>query len=264
MEAARPTFIVGVGGSAGALDAYKALLDALPPDTGMAFVFVTHMLPSAISQLAQILSRHTKMKVKVALTAMPIQANHVYVISPNSDLRIEKFVFKVVSPRIKGNTQIDILFISIAEAMGKQSIGIVLSGYFRDGTEGCKEIKAKGGIVFAQDKSAGVEGMPLSAEASGCVDFVLPPDKISDELGKIAGRFVPKKGLRNNKSKTDKLTGKHFVRKNELIEVGTDDVVHLKRLKADRERSSNRARSEERRVGKECAMECRSRWSPYH
>ena len=182
----RPSIIVGVGGSAGALNAYEALLDALPSNTGMAFVIVFHIHPAANSQLAQILSRHTKMPVMLTATAMPVQANHVYVIPANADLTIEDYVFKVVSPRIRRNDQIDLLFISLAKAMGPRAIGIVLSGYDGDGTEGCKQIKAKGGKTFAQDSSAEVSVMPLHAQASGCVDFVLPPEKIADKLKKLA------------------------------------------------------------------------------
>lgn len=240
----KPSFIVGIGGSAGALNAYMALLDALPPKTGMAFVFVLHMFPAANSQLAEILSRHTKMKVKVASSPMPILANHVYVISPNMDLRIESFAFKVVSPRIKGNTQIDLLFISLAEALGARAIGIVLSGYLSDGTEGCKHIKALGGITFAQDKSAEVPQMPLSAEASGSIDFVLPPEKISDELRKIGARFVHDKTLGNKRNKADKFPDKYFDKKNETVEEKTDDVVQSKRLAADRNRKSSRAKTD--------------------
>jgi two-component system CheB/CheR fusion protein len=177
-----PNFIVGIGGSAGALNAYKELLDALPSTTGMAFVIVSHIHPTANSQLAQILSRHTKMPVMLASTAMPIRANHVYVIPPNADLLIEGYTFKVVSPRTRRNEQIDFCFNSLAEAMGARAIGIILSGYDGDGTEGCKHIKAQGGTTFAQDMSAEVDGMPLSAQASGCIDFVLPPDKIPDAL----------------------------------------------------------------------------------
>ena len=184
MGALSPRFMVGIGGSAGALNAYTALLDALPSQTGMAFVFVAHMLPTAHSQLAEILSRHTIMPVVVASTSMTIWANHVYVIPPNADLLIER-TFTVVSPRTRGNTQVDILFLSLAEALGVRAIGIILSGYGSDGTEGCKYIKAKGGTTFAQDMSAEVGGMPLSAQASGCIDFVLPPDKIAEELAKI-------------------------------------------------------------------------------
>ena len=188
-----PNFIVGIGGSAGALNAYKELLDALPSTTGMAFVIVSHIHPTANSQLAQILSRHTKMPVMLASTAMPIRANHVYVIPPNADLLIEGYTFKVVSPRTRRNEQIDFCFNSLAEAMGARAIGIILSGYDGDGTEGCKHIKAQGGTTFAQDMSAEVDGMPLSAQASGCVDFVLPPGKIPAELQRLVRTIATKK-----------------------------------------------------------------------
>src|ERR1035437_9970098 len=116
MQASHPNFIVGIGGSAGALNAYKALLDALPSNTGMAFVIVSPIHPTANSQLAQILSSHTKMPVMVASTAMPIRENHVYVIPSNADLLIESFTFKVASLRTRRNKQVDFLFISLAEA----------------------------------------------------------------------------------------------------------------------------------------------------
>ncbi|MBC7389601.1 MAG: chemotaxis protein CheB [Opitutaceae bacterium] len=186
MGALRPKLIVGIGGSAGALNAYKALLDALPSNTGMAFVIISHMSPTAHSQLALILSRHTKMFVRVALDAMQIQANYVYVIPSNADLLIENYTFKVISPRTGRNKQEDVFFISLAEAMGKRAIGIVLSGYDGDGTEGCKHIKAHGGKTFTQDMSAEVDFMPLSAQESGCIDFVMPLDKIPEKLNCLA------------------------------------------------------------------------------
>ena len=186
MKTVQPKFIVGIGGSAGALNAYKALLDALPPDTGMAFVIISHMNPTAHSQLAKILQRHTKMSVTVASESMPILVNHLYVIPPDSDLTIENYRFKVISPRISRNKQVDIFFISLAEAMGVSGVGIVLSGYDGDGTEGCKHIKANGGKTFAQDMSAEVNHMPLSAQAAGCVDFVLPLNKIPAKLKSLA------------------------------------------------------------------------------
>jgi len=185
MGALQPKLIVGIGGSAGALNAYKALLDALPPDTDMAFVIISHMNPTANSQLAEILSRHTKMTVKAASMAMQIRANHVYVIPPDADLLIENYTFKV-SPRSVGHKQIDVFFVSLAEAMRTRAIGIILSGYDSDGTEGCKHIKANGGKTFAQDMSAEVDFMPLSAQASGCADFVMPLDKIPDKLKSLA------------------------------------------------------------------------------
>ena len=93
IEITYPKLIVGIGGSAGALNAYKALLEAIPTDTDMAFVIISHMNPTANSQLALILSRHTKMPVTVASMAMPILANHVYVIPPNADLLIHDYTF---------------------------------------------------------------------------------------------------------------------------------------------------------------------------
>ena len=180
-----PNFIVGIGGSAGGLRAYIELLDALPSNTGMAFVIVSHILPTANSQLALILARHTIMPVSVTSSGMPIRANYVYVCPPNADLLIENNAFKVNSPRLKGNVQVDLFLSSLAEAMGTRAIGIILSGYDGDGAEGCRRIRAKGGTVFAQDASAEVQGMPLSAQATGCVDHVLPPRKIPDELKKL-------------------------------------------------------------------------------
>ncbi len=186
MQTVQPKFIVGIGGSAGALNAYKALLDAMPHDTDMAFVIISHMNPTAHSQLAEILQRHTKMSVTVASEAMSILANLVYVIPPDSDLTMENYGFKVISPRIGRNKQVDIFFISLAKAMGARAVGIILSGYGGDGTEGCKHIKANGGKTFAQDMSAEVDFMPLSAQAAGCADFVLPLNKIPDKLKRLA------------------------------------------------------------------------------
>lgn len=186
----KPNFIVGIGGSAGAFNAYKGLLEALPSNTGMAFVIISHMNPAASSQLAKLLSKRTEMPVTVAINAMAIFANNVYVIPPDADLSIENNLLKVTSPRIKRNTQIDLFFISLAESMTTQAIGIVLSGYDGDGAKGCMKIKANGGSTFAQDQSAEVNAMPQSAEATGCVDFVLPVDKIAAELTKMSVRFA--------------------------------------------------------------------------
>ena len=186
IKAIQPKLFVGIGGSAGALNAYKALLEAMPSKTGMAFVIISHMNPTAVSQLAKILSRYTKMNVMVASMAMPIYANNVYIIPSDSDLTIEKNKFKVITPRSQRNKQIDIFFISLAEAMGERAVGIVFSGYDGDGTVGCKHIKAHGGKTFAQDMSAEVDSMPLSAQASGCVDFVIPIENIPEKLKSLA------------------------------------------------------------------------------
>ena len=186
MKTVQPIFIVGIGGSAGALNAYKALLNAMPPDTGMAFVIISHMNPTAHSELAEILQRHTKMSVTVASEAMPILENHVYVIPPDSDLTIANYHFIVISPRTGRQKQVDLFFTSLANEMGVRAVGIILSGYDGDGTEGCKHIKSNGGITFSQDMSAEVDSMPIHAQAAGCIDFVLPLDKIPDKLKSLA------------------------------------------------------------------------------
>ncbi|MBA4168299.1 MAG: chemotaxis protein CheB [Chitinophagaceae bacterium] len=186
MKTVQPKFIVGIGGSAGALNAYKALLDAMPHDTGMAFVIISHLLPTAHSQLAKILQRHTNMPVILASEAMVILANHVYVIPPDSDLTMDNYRFKIVSPRSGRIKQVDIFFISLANEMSDRAVGIVLSGYGGDGTAGCKHIKANGGTTFTQDLSAEVDHMPLSAQAAGCADFVLPLNKIPAKLKSLA------------------------------------------------------------------------------
>jgi two-component system CheB/CheR fusion protein len=183
---APPNYIVGIGGSAGGLAAYKDLLDALPSRTGMAFVIVAHLLPSASSQLVLILARHTKMKVMMATTGATVRRNHVYVIPPDADLLMEGVTFKLVSPRSGRNKQIDLFFGSLAASMGAQAVGVILSGYDGDGTEGCKQIKEKGGATFSQDVSAEVTDMSRHAVASGNIDFVLSPTKIADELVRIA------------------------------------------------------------------------------
>jgi CRP/FNR family transcriptional regulator, cyclic AMP receptor protein len=189
-ETVHPEFIVGIGGSAGAVSACKTLLGAMPSNLGGAFVIVSYISSTASSQLVQILSRHSKMPVLLASVVMPIRANYVYVIPPSANLVIDSYTFKAAAPRARSDEQIDSVFISLAEAMGDRAIGIVLSGYGSDGAEGCKYIKANGGRTFAQDISAETDEMPLNALASGCVDLVLPPSMIPAELQKLARTFA--------------------------------------------------------------------------
>jgi CRP-like cAMP-binding protein len=162
----------------------------MPSNIDMAFVIVSYISSTVSSQLVQILSRHTKMPVLLASVAMPIRANYVYVIPPSADLVIESYTFRVASPHARSNERIDSVFISLAEAMGNRAIGIVLSGYGSDGTEGCKYIKANGGRTFSQDISAETGDMPLNAQASGCIDFVLPPKKIPAKLQRLVRTFA--------------------------------------------------------------------------
>ena len=185
MKLSAPSFIVGIGASAGGLNAYKRFFDALPCDTEMAFVVISHIHPAAHSQLAEILTRHTKMPVTLATSGLVIRANEVYVIPADADLLVEDGTLRVIAPRSKRNAQVDLFFTSLAAAIGTRAIGVVLSGYDGDGAEGCKRIKAVGGTTFAQDASAEVSGMPISARATGCVDFVLSPEEMAAQLKKL-------------------------------------------------------------------------------
>ena len=183
MNTLHPSFIVGIGGSAGSLNSYNAFFDALPLNTGMAFVVISHIYPTANSQLAQILSRHTKMTVEVVTKTMPIIANHVYVLPPNADLHTDGYSLFVTSPASR-NKQIDVFLTSLAMTVGERAIAIILSGYDGDGTLGCQQIKSGGGTTFAEE-NAEVASMPQTAEASGWIDFVLPPHKIPAALQRV-------------------------------------------------------------------------------
>src|SRR5579864_321836 len=154
----------------------------------MAFVFVQHLDPTHTSALEEILSRSTRIPVTEVKDGMTVQSNHVYVIPPNADLAIRDGVLRL-SARTLGRGQhrpIDSFLHSLAEDCGDRSIAVILSGTASDGTSGCLAVKAVGGITFAQDQaSAKHTGMPTSAVEAGCVDFVLPPKGIAEELARI-------------------------------------------------------------------------------
>src|SRR5512141_2818294 len=179
--------IVGVGASAGGLEAFTQLLKALPVDTGMAFVLVQHLAPSHASALAEILSRATNMPVMEVRDESTVEPNHVYVIPPDRSMVIMRGVLQLLPREGRGaHHPVDQFFRALAAERRHQAIGVVLSGTASDGTLGLEEIKAEGGITFAQDATAQHEGMPHSAIASGCVDFVLPPDGIAREIVRIS------------------------------------------------------------------------------
>ena len=179
--------VVGIGASAGGLEALTLLLKALPCDTGMGFVIVQHLAPAHASSLSEILARATKMPVCEVSDEPEVEPNHVYVIPPARDIIISGGKLLLLpQERNARHRGIDQFFRSLAEDSRHQAIGVVLSGSATDGTLGLEVIKAEGGVTFAQDESAQHDSMPKSAVASGCVDFVLPPDGIAAEIGRIA------------------------------------------------------------------------------
>ncbi len=181
--------IVGMGASAGGLEAFTQLLSNLPNDTGMAFVLIQHLSPNQKSLLSEILSRTTDMPVHEVRDGMVVEPNHVYVIPPNAKMTISKGVLRL-SPRerLRGYFMtVDAFFISLAEERGSKAIAVVLSGGDADGARGLEVIKGAGGITFAQcENTAQVTSMPSNAIASGHVDFILPPEAIAEELTKIS------------------------------------------------------------------------------
>ena len=182
-----PAFsVVGIGASAGGLEAFTQLLRALPVDTGMAFVLVQHLSPNHASALAEILSRATSMPVAEVVAESALEPNHVYVIPPDRAMLMVRGHLRLLARNTHGKQHpIDQFFRSLAQNQRHMAIGVVLSGTATDGTLGLEDIKAEGGITFAQDESAQQQGMPHSAVASGCVDFVLPPAAIAAEIARI-------------------------------------------------------------------------------
>ena len=180
--------IVGIGASAGGLEAFIELLRALPIDTGMGFVFIQHLDPDHESALTQILSRATSLPVHEITNDERVLANHVYVIPRDSTLSIAGGVLKL-HPRPRERTPhrpIDSFFESLAQDQLERAVGVVLSGTANDGMMGLEMIKAEGGITFAQDDSSKFDSMPRSAIAAGCVDLVLSPAEIAKELARVA------------------------------------------------------------------------------
>jgi two-component system CheB/CheR fusion protein len=180
--------IVGVGASAGGLEAFTHLLKHLPLDSGMGFVLVQHLDPQHESALTQLLKRATAMPVHEVTNNLRVAVNHVHVIPPNTDLGIENGVLKLKPrpPSRGAHHSIDTFFETLAKDQRELAIGVILSGTATDGTLGLQAIKAEGGITFAQDGSAKYDSMPRSAVAAGCVDFVLSPENIAKELARVA------------------------------------------------------------------------------
>jgi two-component system, chemotaxis family, CheB/CheR fusion protein len=185
----RATFpIVAVGASAGGLEAFSNLLRALPPQPGLALVFIPHLDPTHESAMVELLSRTTRLRVYQASEGEVVAPNSVYVLPPNSDMSISDGILHLVR-REAGRGQhmpVDTFFRSLAEDQTANAVGVILSGTANDGTLGLLAIKNSGGITFAQDSdSAKYDGMPHSATLAGVVDFVLPPDRIARELIRI-------------------------------------------------------------------------------
>jgi two-component system, chemotaxis family, CheB/CheR fusion protein len=181
--------IAAIGASAGGIEASTELIGRLPVNTGMAFVLIHHLDPTHRSMISELLSKKTRMPVCEVQDGMKVEPDHVYVIPPDATMSISDHTFGL-QPRVatRGlHMPIDQFMRSLAEAQGNCAVGVILSGTGSDGTLGLAEIQAQGGVTIAQDEtSARYDGMPRSAVSAGCVDLILPPPGIAQELVRLA------------------------------------------------------------------------------
>lgn len=175
--------IVGLGASAGGLEALKAFFRAMPPKTGLVFVVVVHLDPTHESLLPELLANVTGLTVAHAEDRQPLEADHVYVIPPNRTLTIDQGLVRVREVADRGGLRgvIDHFFRSLAVAEGERAVAVVLSGTGTEGTVGARSVKSEGGLVIAQaPETASQPGMPASVIATGLVDVVAAPEKMPE------------------------------------------------------------------------------------
>ena len=188
---------VGIGASAGGLEAFQTFFQQMDENSGMAFVLISHLAPDHDSLLSELLAKQTKMQVLQVREETRLQANQVYVIPPNATLTVEKGILRLSTPiQARGHrTPINSFFRSLAEDQGKNAVCIILSGTGSDGTTGLKSIKEYDGLAIAQDSDAAYDSMPRSAVMTGLVDYVLPVEEIPAKLMEYARH---REGLREN------------------------------------------------------------------
>src|SRR3984957_15016568 len=197
--------VVGLGASAGGLDAFRRLLTALPPRTGMAFILIQHLDPTHARMMVDLLAGHTPLKVQQAADGIPLEREHIYLIPPGAYLSIRDGVLRLSEPSERHGARLpfDFFLRSLAEELGERAISVILSGTGGDGSLGLKAVKEKGGLVIVRDPDdAEYDGMPRSAMLTGAVDLVLPVAKIPEILAKYGRR----KGLAPDDHPPDRLT----------------------------------------------------------
>lgn len=185
--------VVGLGASAGGLQALKSFVSKIPEISGMAYVILIHMSPNQPSLMPELLQRMTPIPVNTAKDGDILLPDHVYVVPPNSDINIYKGTIQLMALILKGPTlPIDFFFRSLAKDKGPEAAGIILSGTGTDGTLGIKEIKSSEGLVLVQsDESAKYDGMPRNAVNTGLVDMILTPEEMPNKLIQYFGTLGP-------------------------------------------------------------------------
>jgi PAS domain S-box-containing protein len=205
-----PFPVVGVGASAGGLEAFTEVVSHLAKDAGLAILFVLHLEPHHKSYLAEVLGRASPLPIKeAAAEAMPVEANHIYVIRPNTDMALIDGHLTISPRSVSGqHMPIDHMFRSLAKIQKSAAVAVVLSGGGTDGVLGFRAIKAEGGITFAQhEKTAKHASMPLSAIADGNVDYVLPPREIAEQLLRLTNHPYRREVLVGERPDTGEILG---------------------------------------------------------
>ena len=184
-DAPHPFHVVGVGASAGGLEALEEFFDNMPPDTGMAFVVIQHLSPDFKSLMDELLSRHTQITIHRVEDGMTVEPNSIYLIPPKKEMIISggRLLLTDKDPSEGLSLPIDTFFRSLAQDVGEKAVAIVLSGTGSDGSRGIRVVSEEGGLVISQDAdTAKFDGMPRAALDSGAVDLVLPPQGMAGAL----------------------------------------------------------------------------------
>ncbi len=189
--------VVGIGASAGGLEAFEEFFKSMPANTGMAFVLVPHLDPTHTSMLPELLKRYTTMEVDQAADGMKVEPNRVYIIPPNKDMAIFHGTLQLTAlerPSRGLRMPIDSFLRSLADDLGEMAICIILSGSGSDGSMGVRAVHAAGGMTMVQEIStAKYDGMPRSAVETNLVDFILPPSKMAEQLTAYVKKISLKK-----------------------------------------------------------------------
>jgi two-component system CheB/CheR fusion protein len=223
--------VVGIGASAGGLEAIHELFDNMPDDTGYCFVIVQHLSPDYKSLMPELLAKHSQMQIFEAGDDMELQKNCIYLIPSKSLMTVSGNKIKLTDKKKDNhpNTAIDIFLTSLAKEKGKDAIGVILSGTGSDGTNGIEAIKANGGTVIVQDPiSAKFDGMPNSAINTGFADLILSPDMIAGELIEyLHENQTPLQKTFREMSQKDEFILRDILEK--VYKVTTHDFSHYKR-----------------------------------
>ena len=181
-------YVVGIGASAGGLEALRPFVANLPAEANMAYVVVQHLSPQYRSMMAQLLGRETRLTMAEIEDGQKIEPNTIYITPPNKDVRIRNSTLWLREPSspIGPKPSVDVFLVSLSEDKGQNAMGVILSGTGTDGAHGIRAIKAAGGFTIAQDpETAKYDGMPRAAIETGCIDLLLAPDRMGPELASL-------------------------------------------------------------------------------